>query len=172
MNTLIRCACALALAALAWPEIDAYRGEWLLADAGARLSGVLNGTSRGDSAVKSVQAALAEAQLAATHLPGDPRPALSASIALLLLHRGSEAAAILEAAIAAGERPELTLNLGRARGILGDESGAQAAFLRTAWASPPAIATLPAAMREQLIDRVKLLEEDLRAGRLRQIPPL
>ena len=172
MTTLIRCACAIVLAVLTWPEIDAYRGEWLLADAGARLSGALKGTTRGDDAVNSVQAALAEAQLAATCLPGDQRPVLSASIALLLLHRGAEAAAILDAAIAQGERPELTINLGRARGILGDENGAQAAFLRTAWASPAAVATLPAAIREPLLERVKVLEDDLHAGRLRQIPPL
>lgn len=172
MRTLIRGALAFALMALTWPELASYRGERLLADARARLSDALNGTTRGDAALASVQTALAEAQLAAACLPADQRPALSASIALLLLHRGTEAAAILTAAIAEGERPELTVNLGRARGILGDESGAQAAFLRTAWASPPSVATLPSAIREPVLERVKSLEDELRAGRLRQIPPL
>ena len=161
MRILIRCACAIVLAALVWPEIDAYCGEWLLADAGARLSDAFKGTTRGDASVNSVQGALAEAQLAASRLPGDQRPALSASIALLLLHRGAEAAAILDAAITAGERPELTLNLGRARGILGDENGAQAAFLRTAQPVRPADSDAARALREPLLDRVKILRKTI-----------
>jgi hypothetical protein len=162
----------LALAALAWPEIGRYDGEILLADAAARLSAALNGEIRGDAAVSSVQAAYASAQRAAVLLPEDQRPALSQAIGLLLLHKGADASAILEAAIAQGERPELTLNLGRARGIGGDEQGAQAAFLRTAWASPAAVSTLPAALRGPLLERVKSLERELREGRLRQVPPL
>jgi len=172
VRTLIRCMLACVLLALAWPEIDSYRGELLLAGAGVRLSAALNGAVRGDAAVASVQIALAQAQRASTYLPGDQRPALSATIALLLLHRGAEAVAILDAAIAQGERPELTINLGRARGILGDEEGARAAFLRTAWASPASVATLPSALREPLLDQVKQLEGDLRAGRLQRIPQL
>jgi hypothetical protein len=105
-------------------------------------------------------------------LPADPRPPFAASTALLMLKRSAEAKAVLERALAAGERPELTLNLGRARGTLGDEQGAQAAFLRTAWASPAAIATLPSSMRTTLREQVRALEQDLRAGRLAQAPPL
>ena len=172
MITAARWMLALILAACAWPEIGSYRGEWLLADANARISAAFKGAIGGPAAVTAVQSALTQAQHAAGSLPGDQRPALASAIALLLLHRGTEAAAVLDAAIAAGERPELTLNLGRACGIAGDEAGAQAAFLRTAWASPPAIATLPAAIRAPLLERVKQLEEDLRAGRLQEVPPL
>lgn len=172
MNVWIRSLLALALVALAWPELGRYRGEILLADVSARVSAALRGATRGEQATASVQTAYVEAQQAATLLPADQRPALSAGVALLLLHRGADAAAILVAAIEQGERPELTLNLGRARGVSGDERGAQAAFLRTAWASPAAVATLPAALRGPLLDRVRSLEADLRAGRLRQIPPL
>jgi hypothetical protein len=91
---------------------------------------------------------------------------------LLLLRRGEQAIALLAPAIAAGERPELTLNLGRARGISGDEKGATAAFLRTAWANPEAIATLPKSIRGPLLDRVRALEMQLHDGRLQQPPPL
>lgn len=168
----MRAAVVLALAALAWPEIGRYRAEILLADAAVRLSAALNGELRGDAAIAVVQSAHSELQRAATLLPGDQRPALSAGIALLLLRRGAEAQAVLETAIAEGERPELTLNLGRARGIAGDEAGAQAAFLRTAWASPAAIATLPATLRAPLLERVKLLEQQLRDGQLHEPPPL
>lgn len=156
------------LAAALWPEAARYRAEWQLADADARLGAAL----RGAGSAASVEVALGEARAAMNALPGDPRAPLSASIALLLLKRGAEAKALLEPAIATGERPELTLNLGRARGTLGDESGAQAAFLRTAWASPAAIATLPSALRARILERVREFEAELRDGRLDRPPPL
>jgi predicted Zn-dependent protease len=158
----------VATAAALWPEFGRYRAEWLLADANARLAAAL----RGNATTASVESALDDAQRALALLPGDPRPPLAASIALLMLKRPGEAEAVLERALASGERPELTLNLGRARGSLGNESGAQAAFLRTAWASPAAIATLPSSMRSTLLEQVHALEQDLRAGRLAHAPPL
>lgn len=158
----------IALGAALWPEFGRYRGEWLLADANARLTQAL----RGNGAAASVQTALDHARRAEAVLPADPRPPLAAAIALLLLQRSGEAKTILEHAIASGERPELTLNLGRARGMLGDENGAQAAFLRTAWASPAAIATLPAFLRTTLLEQVRVHEDELRDGRLSQAPPL
>ncbi|TCO43171.1 hypothetical protein [Dokdonella fugitiva] len=159
---------SLALAAALWPEVAAYRAERQLADANARLAAAL----RGAATPASVQAALVDARAAMAATPGDPRAPLSASIALLLLRRAEEAKVVLEHAIASGERPELTLNLGRARGTLGDEAGAQAAFLRTAWASPAAIATLPSALRARVLERVGELEAELRDGRLDRPPPL
>ncbi|HEX6832995.1 MAG TPA: hypothetical protein VF132_05630, partial [Rudaea sp.] len=148
------------------------RGEWLLAAANARLQAALEGVTRGSTATTSVEEALRMARDASVVLPDDPRPIQSASVALLLLHRGEEAIALLEPAIESGERPELTINLGRARGIVGDEAGASRAFLRTAWANPEAIRSLPKAMREPLLARVKELEQDLNAGGLQQPPPL
>jgi tetratricopeptide (TPR) repeat protein len=161
-------AALLAAAAALAPETGRYRAEWLLADANARLAAAL----RGHATSASVEVALDEARRAMSALPADPRPPFAASTALLMLKRSAEAKAVLERALAAGERPELTLNLGRARGTLGDEQGAQAAFLRTAWASPAAIATLPSSMRTTLREQVRALEQDLRAGRLAQAPPL
>jgi hypothetical protein len=165
-------ALTLLLVAMAWPEARRYRAEWLLADANGRLSDALHGTTTGDAAVRSTETAFVQASEVMALLPDDPRPALSASVALLLLHRGAEAQTILNAAIQQGERPELTLNLGRARGILGDESGAHAAFLRTAWASPAAVSTLPSAIRVPLLDQVAQLEKELHAGTLMQAPSL
>ena len=171
MKIWLAAALTILLIAMVWPEPDRYRAEWLLADANGRLSEALRGAITGDAALRSTETAFVQSRQAAALLPDDPRTALSASIALLLLHRGAEAQAILNAAIEQGERPELTLNLGRARGIVGDEPGAHAAFLRTAWASPAAIATLPAVLRAPLLERVAQLETELRAGRLRE-PPL
>lgn len=161
-------AALVATAAALWPEFGCYRAEWLLADANARLAAAL----RGNATAASVDVALADARGAMAALPGDPRPPLAASIALLMLKRSGEAKTLLEHALASGERPELTLNLGRARGTLGDERGAQAAFLRTAWASPAAIATLPSSMRSTLLEQVHALEDDLHDGRLARVPSL
>ncbi|HEU4665008.1 MAG TPA: hypothetical protein VFS55_13350 [Dokdonella sp.] len=169
MNRVIVAAALLATGAALWPEAARYRAEWSLADANARLSAALHG--RGSAA--SVEKALSEARDAITALPGDPRAPLATAIALLLLQRGDEAKTTLERAIASsGERPELTLNLGRARGTLGDEAGAQAAFLRTAWASPAAISTLPSPLRAAVLERVRTLEDALHDGRLEHAPPL
>ena len=172
MNWLLRVSAMALAAAVLWPELQRYRAEWWLGEADGRLQAALDGTLKGSVALSTTDDALHLAQQAMYALPGDPRPVQSASVALLLLHRGAEAIALLEPAIAKGERPELTLNLGRARGINGDEKGADAAFLRAAWASPAAVATLPKAMRSPLLDRVKELELQLREGRLQQPPPL
>jgi hypothetical protein len=85
--------------------------------------------------LQSVAIAAEEAKTAAKHLPGDARAPMLEGIALILAGKGAAALAVLDAAIAAGERPELTINQGRARAILGDMAGANAAYLRTAWAS-------------------------------------
>ena len=169
---LSRAAIAILAVAMLWPELERYRAEWALADANVRLAAVLDGTLKGGAAVAATQDALRIAQTALSALPGDPRGIQSASVALLLLRRGEQAIALLEPAVAAGERPELTLDLGRARGISGDEKGANAAFLRTAWANPSAIATLPKSMRGPLLDQVKALEQQLHDGQLQQPPPL
>lgn len=172
MNRAVRLGVIALLALAFWPEFGRYRAEWLLAEANVRLDRVLRGIDRGEGALGAADRARVLAHDAGLLLPNDPRPPLLESVALILRRQGSDAIRVLEAALARGERPELTLNLGRARGITGDEAGAMAAFLRTAWASPGAIATLPAAIREPLLEQVKELEVELRAGRLRAPPPL
>lgn len=162
----------LALLALLAPEAPRYRAEAWLADANAHLDAVLRGMARGADAWRATEQALLAARQAARRLPGDPRPPLAEGLAMLFQQRGPEAAATLTAAVAQGERPELTLNLGRARGISGDAAGADAAFLRTAWASPASIGTLPAAMRDDLSARVRLLEIALHEGTLKAPPPI
>nr|WP_281378018.1 O-antigen ligase family protein [Chiayiivirga flava] len=157
--------------ALLWPQSGRYRAEWQIAAASAQLEAVLRGRERGSAANAAVAEAerLARAAAAATD---DNRAALLLGIALILQQRGDDASRVLERAIARGERAELTLNLGRARTVLGDSAGADAAYLRTAWASPLALATLPATMRADLSARVARLESQLRAGRLQAPPPL
>lgn len=181
MKTLWRLFVIEALSLALWPEFPRYQAEWRLNDANFRIdqamrmsqSAARSGVADTDRAALR-QVALAEtlAGQAAAALPGDPRAVLTQSIALIMTGRGASAASLLDAAIAAGERPEFTINLGRARTTLGDEAGADAAYLRTAWASPHAMATLPRAMREDFQRQVEHLDAQLRAGQLDAPPPL
>jgi hypothetical protein len=172
MKRLLAILAILALPALLLPELPRYRAEALLADANGSLDAVLRGKLVGSEAVLAVERARLAARQAAHWLPGDPRPPLAEGVALLFQQRGDEASRLLAAAVARAEHPELTLNLGRARGIAGDAAGADAAFLRTAWHSPAAIATLPKTLRADLLARVQALETELRAGRLAAPPPI
>lgn len=167
----LRVIASLLVLALLWPQAGRYRAEWQIAAASARLEAVLRGQERGSAAIAAVAQAERLARDAAA-ASDDNRAALLLGIALILQQRGDDASRVLEQAIARGERAELTLNLGRARTVLGDSAGADAAYLRTAWASPLALATLPAAMRADLAARVARLDSELRAGRLQAAPPL
>ncbi len=172
MSRWLRVPAIVALLALVLPEPGRYRAEWQLAEASVRLERVLRGVDRGAAAAASVEHVRGIAHAAARALPHDMRPVLFESIAAILQQRSEQAATLLAAAIARGERPELTLNLGRARTALRDAAGADRAYLRTAWASRAAIATLPKAMRETLDLQVAQLENELRDGRLSAPPPL
>jgi len=172
MNGAWRSAVLLILLALLWPEFARYRGEYRLRSAGADVERVMRGVDQGAASVASAQHARAAAATAATLLPADPRAALIEAVALMLLGQSDAAQSVLSRAIAAGERPELTLNLGRARFQGGDEAGAHRAYLRSAWAAPAAIATLPRAMQDELNAEVARLEIELQAGRLRAPPSL
>ncbi len=181
MKVLWRLFVVEALSLALWPEFPRYQAEWWLNDANFRIERALrmsqstarSGMADTDGAALR-QVALAEtlAAQAAAALPGDPRAVLTQSIALIMTGRGARAVTLLDAAIAAGERPEFTINLGRARTTLGDEAGANAAYLRTAWASPQAIATLPKPMRDDFQRQVEHLDAQLRAGQLNAPPPL
>ncbi len=172
MTLVLRALAMFVLAMLLWPECARYRAEWMLRQANERLDRVLRGVDRGAVGLRIVDEAAALARRSAVWLPADPRPPLLEGIALILRGDGGAAIAVLDAAIKAGERPELTLNLGRARSIVGDEAGANAAYLRSAWASPAAIDTLPKTMRASFLQQVSQLESKLRDGRLEAPPPL
>lgn len=172
MRRLFQCVSIALLIALLWPEVQRYGAEYQLAQAAARLDRALRGTDQGQAALDSVIEAQRLAQAAGIALPGDARPIMLEGIALILAGQGQRAVDVLVAGIAQGERPEFTINLGRARSALGDQSGARQAFLRSAWASPAAVSSLPPPMRESLLLEVARLEGELRAGRLQALPPL
>lgn len=172
MNRLPRLLLVALLAVLLWPEFGRYHAERMLAEVNGQLNRILRGIDRGAEAQSAATQARETAHRAALLLPGDARPALLEAIALIMMRRGPEAIQVLDAAIAQGERPELTINLGRARGISGDEPGAMTAFLRTAWTNSGAVASLPAALRGRLLEQVNTLDAELQAGRLAAPPPL
>jgi hypothetical protein len=153
-----------------WPEAPRYLAQWRLADASVRLERILSGQVTGADAVASAQRAALQANAARSGLPWDASVALLEGTALLLLQQGVAAQQVFVQAIAIGERPELTLNLGRALALLGDETGAQQAFLRAAWAAPQSLSTMPRATREALLRQVDAWERQLRAGELHVLP--
>jgi hypothetical protein len=175
MTIVWRLLVVVALGLALWPELARYRAEWRLGAANAHLAQVLRmqrASDAGGDALRHAGLAVALSEQVRATLPDDPRGVLAHAIGLILTGRGEQAVAVLDAAIATGERPEFTLNLGRARTTLGDEAGANRAYLRTAWASAQAIATLPKAMREDFLRQVQDLDAQLRAGELSAVPPL
>lgn len=181
MSRLWRLLAIAALAAALWPELPRLAAEWRLRAANQQLERALDGVQQAarqgqNGDVAQIRRTAAEglqlAEQAAAALPGDARVTLARAVGLLLSGRGGDAANLLDTAITREERPEFTLNLGRARTTLGDTAGADAAYLRTAWASSQATATLPKALREDLQRRVAALEAQLRAGTLAAPPPL
>lgn len=147
-----------------------YPGEWALLQAQVRLDGALQGQVPADRLARVVEEARVAADAAATRLPRDARVVLVQALAALIQQRGSDAVALLETALLDGPRPELALNLGRARALLGDEAGAWRAFRAAAWASPIIARTLPAAARQRLEAELQGLESALRAGTLEAVP--
>lgn len=155
-----------------WSELKRYAAERDLYQASGTLESVLNRELDANEVPQSLAATIALTRRAATTLTTDSRPPLIESTALLVLGDGPSACRILKQGIRHEERPELTINFGRALGISGDEAGAQAAFLRTAWISPVGVATLPSALRRSILARVDALEQLLRSGMLERPPPL
>lgn len=167
-----RVAAALLVVALAWVAVGEYRAGHCLSEAGRLVEDVLFGRLRGEAAGSAVQRAAQKLACAEPIAAREPaRYALLRGLILMLDGRAAEAEAVLRAAIAAGERPEITLNLGRALAAQGDEAGARAAFLRAMWAAPQVGDTLPRTLRASLAVELQVMEQALREGRS-VVPPL
>lgn len=155
----------LLLAALA-TECLRYRAEHELAHARDAIGQVLRS---GDAARAARE--MPDLVVRLEHQPDDVRRDLLLGLALILAQRPGDAVAQLEHAVRRRERPELTLNLGRARAAAGDEAGARAAFLRAGWAAPGVLSTLPAPMRATIADEIARRERALEAGEVSGLPP-
>lgn len=84
---------------------------------------------------------------AAAGAPFDSRIALARGSVLLLLERPHEAVAAYEAGIDIEPRPELYLNLGRARLLAGDAAGARESFAEAVRQMPSLGDAIPPEMR-------------------------
>ena len=162
----------IAIVVVAWPEFPRYRAERLLAEANARIESMFRGRVPPSDAQRVAGEADRLAVRAGASLSDDPRPWLASGIARLIERRPQQALEALQHARSLGERPEVTINIGRARGVGGDAAGAHRAFVRTAWINPAAVATLPAALRRQVLDEVSEQEARLVRGELDAPPPL
>ena len=167
MRFVLRWLAAALVLALAWPGFARYRNDRVLATARTTIHEVI---AAGDAARAAREIPGVVATLQA--VPPDPRRDLMLGLALILARQPDAADRALDAAVARHERPELTLNLGRARAATGDEAGARAAFLRSGWAAPGVLATLPAAMRREVEAGIAEREPALAAGDADVIPPL
>ena len=171
MSATLRWSTVFVLFAMLVPELGRQRGEWQLAQAHDAIARVLSGRDSGATALARLQLAEAQSSNAGAALDGDVRALLIEALATMAMQRSDDAIALLRDAVAKAERPELVVNLGRAYFQRGDAAAADQAYLRAAWSSDAALATLPAAMRVELQGRVRALEADLVAGRHAALPP-
>lgn len=167
-----RALAVLLMLAVGASALREYRAGYCLSEASTLIEAVLFGRLRGAAAERAVQRVGMLLACAQPIMGREPtRLALVQSLSLILAQRADQAESVLRAAIVAGERPELTLNLGRALAAQGDEAGARAAFLRAMWAAPQVADTLPRTMRESLMVELQVLEQALR-DRRGEVPPL
>jgi tetratricopeptide (TPR) repeat protein len=171
MKILLRLAAGAALLAALWPEPIRYRAERELRRGTEQLRAALASRSV-EEAQSALDRAAASAVSAAPLLPGDPRPRVLAGSARLVARRPKEALDFYHDALATGERAEIDLNIGRAHASAGERPEAQAALLRALWISPALAAAVPEPLSGRLLEDVKRLENELRAGLLIAPPPL
>lgn len=171
LHRALRVALAAALLICGIVELIAYPAEWQIASANTRLENALRQPNDGNQ-IASVSLALELSRRATQSTPYDARAVLVYSTALTMLRKGGDAVNLLDPFIDKAERPELVVALGRALAAVGDDSGAHNAFLRAAWAAPASIATLPKAVRIELLSEVASLERDIKSGRLSAPPPI
>ena len=162
------------LAAMLAPELARYKAERMLR---AAIDAFRFVESR-PAEVTDREGALSRigqiADAAAEQLVGDPRPRVLAGLARLRAGQPERARELFARALSLGERAEIDLHLASAYGVLGDKEKASAAILRAAWVSPALIDTLDFSREERraIADEVLRLEADLKAGKLKQPPPL
>lgn len=149
-----------------------YAAEWDIARSNQLLNGILGGRIGGAAAASAAAVAQAVSERAVQTVPGDDRAVLALATAQTIRGQGSKARVLLEKTTALSGRPELVLALGRARAATGDDAGARLAFLRAAWISPNAIATLPGSVRNELLARTEAMQDDLARGLVVTVPSL
>src|SRR6266851_3123860 len=162
------------LAAMLSPELARYEAERMLRAATDAFRFVE--LRRGE--VTDREGALGRigqvADAAAAKLVGDPRPWVLAGLARLRGSQPERARELFARALSLGERAEIDLHLASAYGALGDREKAMATIRRAAWVSPALIPMLPFSGEERhaIAHEILRLEAELKAGKLKEPPPL
>jgi tetratricopeptide (TPR) repeat protein len=163
-------AVAAAIAFLLRPEIARYRAERRLGAANAAFEYILDRPTEIANIPAILDRVAAAAVSAAPDLPGDSRAWVLAGSCQLVRQQGERALEYYREGLAAGERAEIHLNVGRAHVLLGESDYADASFLRAVWISPALLKGVPKEFTARVETELKGLEADLASGRL-SAPP-
>ena len=170
MRILRAIAVAAVLAFLVRPEIPRYRAERRLGAANAAFEYVLDRPTEIADTPAILDRITAAAISAAPDVPGDSRAWVLAGSCQLVNRQAERALEYYREALAAGERAEIHLNVGRAHALLGEPDYAEASFLRAVWISPALLRGVPKEFAARVEGERKGLEADLARGRL-SAPP-
>jgi hypothetical protein len=172
MRSAVVATAALALAAALLPEMRRWRAERELRRLTTAFHVLVARPGAVPEATRALAAVAAGAAALEPALAADPRAPVLAGSAHLVARRPAAALAAYRRALGHGERAEIDLNVARARAMLGDSAGAEAALLRAVWVNPVLLDALPRRDRARLRRRLRAATSALRAGRLAAPPPL
>jgi tetratricopeptide (TPR) repeat protein len=170
VTRILRITAALVFLAALVPDLRRHAGERSLYRAAALFGSALTGSAPGSDPRRLAEAARDLAAGASAALRFDPRPSIVEGAARLALGDAPGAEACFRESLQRSEKPEALVNLGRALLVRGRPGEAAAAFVRAAWLHPPAVATLPAAFREDALARARNEGEVLRSGGVARVP--
>jgi len=154
------------------PELARYRGEHALHGGSGALRFVLTHPGEISDPAAALGRIGAVALEAARGLPADPRPWILAGSARLVSGETARAVEAYRTAFALGERAETDLNLARAFDAQGQVEKSRAAYVRAGWISPALLSLLLPDVAGPVAGEVARLEAELRAGRLKDPPPM
>lgn len=166
MRILRAVAVAAVLTFLLRPEIPRYRAERRLGAANAAFEYVLDRPTEIPDTPSILDRITAAAISAAPDLPGDSRAWVLAGSCQLVNGHADRALEYYREGLAAGERAEIHLNVGRAHAALGEPDFADSSFLRAVWISPALLKGVPKEFAPRIEAELKRLEADLASGRL------
>ncbi len=160
----------IVLALLLRPEILRYRAERRLGAANAAFEYILDRPTEVPDTPAILDRITDAAVSAAPDLPGDSRAWVIAGSCQLVRRDAERALRYYREGLAAGERAEIHLNVGRAHAMLDEPDYADASFLRAVWISPALLRAVPRELAPRVSTELRNLEADLTSGRL-SAPP-
>lgn len=170
MKALRALAVAVVLTLLLRPEFLRYRAERRLGAANAAFEYIIDRPTEIPDTPAILERVAAAAVSAAPDLPGDSRAWVLAGSCQLVLRNAERALSFYREGLAAGERAEIHLNVGRAHALLDEPDYADASFLRAVWISPVLLRAVPKEFAPRVKTELQNLEADLKGGRL-SAPP-